>query len=57
LNSQTVLPDKVYIIVDKNFTKDEYNVFSYLLLKQLEDDFKNVISIITNINSDFVPSK
>lgn len=57
LNIQTVLPDKVYIIVDKFFTKDEYNVFSYLLLKQLEDDFKNVISIITNINSDFVPNK
>lgn len=57
INSQTYKPQKVYIILDKHFSKDDFDVLTYFILKNIDEDFKNNINLISNINSEFQPQK
>ena len=55
ISIQNQLPEKVHIIIDKFIWKDEYNVMMYFLLKNIDEEKKQLFNIVSNINSQLNP--
>lgn len=57
INSQTLRPDWVIILVDRELTKDDFDVLKYFLSRYVDNEFQQRINFFSNINSDLTPWK
>lgn len=56
ISKQDILAQKVYIIIDKFLSKDEFNVSKYFLSKNIDNNIFWRIELVSNINYNFCPN-
>ncbi|MBS8121624.1 glycosyltransferase family 2 protein [Candidatus Vampirococcus lugosii] len=56
ISKQDILAQKVYIIIDKFLSKDEFNVSKYFLSKNIDNNIFGRIELVSNINYNFCPN-
>ncbi len=52
---QTKLPKTTYIVLDKFFSKDEFDVLKYFLTKNIPENFHSHFEFVSNLNYNFLP--
>ena len=56
ISLQSNLPDKVFIVIDKFLSKDEFDVLKYFISKWLSDKFVSSLVFVSNLNYNFLPN-
>lgn len=54
---QTILPNKIFILIDKVLSKSEFWFYNYRLLKLIGEKNSSLLNIVSNLNSDFIPTR
>lgn len=53
IDIQTVLPERIFVAVDKKLSKDDFDNLNYFLFKYIKNkDLRHNVNLLTNINAD-----
>jgi hypothetical protein len=52
---QTLLPDRIVLLIHKELQREELELFHYFVQRSLSEQLSGAVSLITNLTSDYQP--